>query len=133
MIEEILNAEGRRLSLTALLQVMTYGGTDIADDIQGLNAGILEFAKRYARRHLGDGLPVVVIPPDSPSDQRLPAIECLGRLECNEPIEPGAGDCSLALIVWFQDRPAMPIDAAVLSKMRSLDWRSNAKNAMNGE
>lgn len=63
------------------------------------------------------------------TDYRLPLVECMASFRCPQTIgEPNPDDIgifahSVATIVWFQDRYAMPIAREVLDEIKLIDWK----------
>jgi hypothetical protein len=57
---------------------------------------------------------------------RLPDVICTGRFQSLESARDPNEDYSSLVIVWFQDRFALPIDKPVLDVIQSLDWETLA-------
>jgi hypothetical protein len=52
----------------------------------------------------------------------LPPIICTARYESLTPARNPAEDYSLLILIWFQDKYALPIDKVILDCISILDW-----------
>jgi uncharacterized protein (TIGR02996 family) len=136
---------GRRITLEALDQVMTYAGLLIGAPNRERNDGIIEDALRAAERHCaGEARPHLIPPPrrdyfcepgdmerlraESPdrAPEWLPPVRCIGSFLDVVKARDKSKDISVLVVVWFQDEYALPIREPSLSLIRDLDWESLA-------
>jgi hypothetical protein len=135
---EIDLPSGRRLQLQELRQYWTYEGL-----LEGLptteqNETRLERLVSDPRNWFYPGGPYLIRPAEEPLEYRgerpypfgtpsaLPAVTCIGRFTSLDPARDQARDYSGLVIIWFQREFALPIDAAVVDQIRSLDWERHA-------
>jgi hypothetical protein len=151
-------ADRRPILLTRLVQCQTYGGLLVGLPNERINKSILERMPEAARAEFGNACaPVLIEPALVPftmkqqkrrlskaglgpgegeifdvSDYRLPLVTCMASFRCPQTIGPGEEQglfgYSVATIVWFQDRYAMPIAEEVLGEIRLLDWNRVARD-----
>jgi hypothetical protein len=131
---------GRRVTLQALQQSMTYGGWMEGVPSAEWNDRMVEAAVRQA------GTKALLIPPvrrdylRTPGDMEghtslrgrvpewLPMVTCFGRFQDTRPVRDPSKHLSVLVVVWLQDEFAMPIDAGVLEQLRAVDWEQAAED-----
>lgn len=62
--------------------------------------------------------------------ERLPDVACMGVFDSVGLNRKESEPYSSMVIVWFQDKFALPIDEGVLSQIRRQDWDERAKDWM---
>lgn len=134
--------DGTEIVLDQLFQYHTYAGLLAGLPDEEMNRRRIEEALRHAKERLLSATapkliepeiehaPTHVGPPLSPVMRqrrvvpvyypRLPAITCLGHF-----IAPGR--MTALTVVWFQDRPALPIASPALARIRRIDWKREAQ------
>jgi uncharacterized protein (TIGR02996 family) len=136
---------GRRITLEALDQVMTYAGLLVGVPNREANDRFIEDALRAAERHcVGEARPHLIPPPRrdyfcEPGDMEhlraefpdrapewLPLVRCIGSFLDVVQARDKSKDISVLVVVWFQDEYALPIREPALSQIRDLDWESLA-------
>ena len=146
---------GREISLVRIHQSLTYYGA-LGIPYREINARTVQAALDEARRVGPQGSvprlipPVIVLvdlPPPSPAAlkrmgrtdeqydtkkrwtyERLPDLTCIGMFDSNEVNKTDSEPYSSMIIVWFQEKFALPIDENVLSQIRRRDWDAQAKD-----
>lgn len=122
--DEIEFASGGRVRLVELNQSRTYGGLLEGLPTRDSNARHLE---ALSQKYPGLSIVQAVETPIEWSDDRpypfgeparLPAIECVARLQS---VEDGIY-FRTGVFAWFQSSWALPIDGTVLELFRSLAW-----------
>lgn len=58
--------------------------------------------------------------------ERLPYVSCRGFFISEPTTKNEEADASHCTIVWFQDELAMPIDAAIIERIKAIDWDAHA-------
>jgi hypothetical protein len=64
--------------------------------------------------------------PSRPAAAWLPAVVCVARLECQEPVRDRSKDFSGLGVVWFQPDFAFPIEPEPLEQLLAIDWDRHA-------
>ncbi len=131
---------GRTIRLHSLNQELTYAALLEGIPRNENNDRMIEVTRREAAAKCGHE--VIVIDPvrrpgpnaRNPSAEEawgpteyLPQVTCVATFE-SSPVRNAREDCSLLVIVWFQETFAMPIDPGVLNQIRKIDWEKAAFN-----
>ncbi|WP_372369353.1 hypothetical protein [Candidatus Uabimicrobium sp. HlEnr_7] len=58
----------------------------------------------------------------------LPQIVCIGRFSSLDPAKEKDSDLSMLVIVWFQNKFALPIDSSVAIDIEKINWKAEAKD-----
>lgn len=153
----ILLNTGREISLVSLHQSLTYHGVLAGIPYREDNARrvkrLLDEAARLGPEGLAPGLIPPVIEPIAPPaahpellrrtgktaeqhaafreamhQERLPAVACIGIFDSSELNTPEPEPYSSMVIVWIQNKFALPIDDGVLSQIQRRDWDALAKD-----
>jgi hypothetical protein len=139
---EIQLASGTEIRLVQLHQYRTYIGLIEGRPTHGLNQDLVARAMKTAQSMLyAEGTPHLIAPLETsilaPSEvqlddewqpAKLPDITCIGEFKSFVTQDPEEA-YSFAVIVWFQDEFALPIDPMTLNEIRRLKWRSVAIDA----
>lgn len=133
---ELELSSGRRLYLKELRQFLTYEGL-----LEGLptaerNQQKLERLLAENQTNPYDARPYLIRPMEKPIEVHrpypfgtpaaLPAVTCVGRFTSLEPARDKKSDYSGLVLIWFQDKFALPIDSAVVTTIQELDWEAHA-------
>jgi hypothetical protein len=143
----VLLRSGRKITLEALDQRMTYAGLLEGNPDREANDRTVEHAMREAQRHCVAGAkPHLIGPPRRdylrrPGDMQastgrarrripewLPMVRCIGSFKDVVPARHPEKDLSILVVVWFQDEYAPPIQEPALSQIQGLDWESLAED-----
>jgi len=138
---------GRIISLRELNQWPTYRGM-----LEGVPDYDEQLPERERRRlEKAGGCPVVVVdcrpvplpediqlPPATrekmviPSGQKTPCtlgpVTCFARFRSNQPVQDDDCFFSELALLWFQQSYAMPIEPAILDKIKAVDWDAHARD-----
>ena len=136
---------GRRITLEALDQRMTYAGLLEGTPDRGSSDWRIEAALREAERYCVAGAkPHLISPPRrdylrTPGDMQaitagvphhvpewLPMVRCIGSFKDVVTARHLDKHLSVLVVVWFQDAYAPPIQEPALSQILNLDWESLA-------
>ena len=136
---------GRRITLEALDQRMTYAGLLEGTPCRESNDRTIEYALREAERYCAAGAkPHLISPPRRdnlrrPGDMQaiaawarhrvpewLPMVRCIGSFKDVIKARDPARDLSVLVVVWFQDEYALPILEPALGQLLAVDWESLA-------
>ena len=136
---------GRRITLEALDQRMTYAGLLEGTPCRESNDRTIEYALREAERYCVAGAkPHLISPPRRdhlrrPGDMQaitawarhrvpewLPMVRCIGSFKDVVKVHHPDKDLSVLVVVWFQDEYAPPIQELALGQILDLDWESLA-------
>ena len=129
---------GRVITLESLNQEKTYGGLLEGIPRKEMNDRIIERCKRQAIGEHNHSIylvePVRRIEPrsDDPNlahcgpAEYLPNIVCYGMFSSARLGDNKMQDESRLVIVWFQNRFALPIDAAVWAQIEQVNWEEFA-------
>ena len=142
--------DDRRITLVSLQQSLTYRGLLAGIPFREDNQHFVgKFMDRAQKQCLAGAAPCLIppvakpvpLPPAAPADPRaealaaqwqarhyetLPEVGCIGSFDSGELKRPGSEPYSSLVVVWFQDRFALPIDPLVLAQIERLDWESLA-------
>lgn len=127
---------GRKLTLSALTQEMTYAGLLEGVPTTKINRRHMDALVAEQRAKSSNGAVYLVTPVERPIPRRdepgpwgspaaLPAVRCIGRFR-SEPIVDSPGCYSELTIIWFQNEFALPIEPSVLEEITRLDWNTIA-------
>jgi hypothetical protein len=136
---------GRDLYILSFRQSATYDGLLEGFPNSEGNQQRIDHCVALASREYNDGHPAVLIPPtmralELPGSHKswfeslgwraeeLPSVTCIAALESPESTAGSEGMCSSLAVVWFQDGLALPINPAVESLLKRLDWDQYAWN-----
>jgi hypothetical protein len=138
---EFVLRSGRKITLVALDQKMTYDGLLEGVPDARTNDWYLEFVrKEAARRSYRDLTPHLISPVRrdycrEPGDMAqlvadrpyripewLPMVCCIGSFKDVNAARDLQKDLSVLTVVWFQDEFALPILEPALGQLRALDW-----------
>jgi hypothetical protein len=135
---------GVYIHLDSLFQYPTYVSLLEGLPTRRLNKKVIGEAIIYAEEKLWlGGSPCLIQPVETPSGipkadwflheeenepATIPAVTCLASFQSFAPARALEADCSSLKIVWFQNEFAMPIDQAVLQRIRAIDWGAVAKD-----
>ena len=135
---------GREIRLDELSQHYTYAGLIEGKPDRKMNQRIIKSSVELAKSKLAyTGEPFLIPPKETgielndmeiggPRDlydkerMKIPAIVCLSGWNCYEPARDSEKMCSFLKIVWFQEEFAMPIYAAIIEKIKAIDWEKHA-------
>jgi len=135
---------GRIIYLDEITQWRTYSCLIEGIPRKEMNDEFIIEAEAHARKKIGLSVPIHVIPPvrekllfskNRPARpgreyERLPPITCAAAFESFQPARNPEDWSSCLIIVWFQERWALPISPCVVSQIRSLNWNQLARDCM---
>jgi len=135
---------GRVIYLDELVQWRTYSGLIEGIPRKEMNDELIIKVDAYARNKISVSAPVLTLPPvretlsfskNRPARhgreyERLPPITCAAAFESFQPAKNPEDWSSCLIIVWFQERWALPIAPCVVSQIRSLNWNQLARDCM---
>ncbi len=132
---------GRTIELCKLTQQLTYGSMFGVPRTK-INDLIIKDTRQMVARLVGRE-PMVIVPArklaegyteTSPSAQAawgpweyLPKITCWATFS-SKPVRKEREDCSMVVVLWFQEIWAMPIDPDNLKQMQTIDWEEWAED-----
>jgi hypothetical protein len=141
----LLLRSGRRITLEALDQRMTYAGLLEGTPCRESNDRTIEYALREAERYCVAGAKPHLISPlrrdylRTPGDMQaiaarvphrvpewLPMVRCIGSFKDVVTARDSTKDLSVLAVLWFQDEYAPPVQEPALSQILNLDWESLA-------
>ena len=128
-------ATGRSIRLRELEQTLVYEGMYDGVPTRGRNAKLVAALVGAAS---DGGHPALLLPPVEvpigdlggvgPDEAcLLPRTAVRARFASSDPVSSGA-DYSELTVVWFQDGWAPPLDPAVVSLLRQVDWDAVARD-----
>lgn len=128
---EIQLDSGRRIRLTALDQWGTYAGLLEGLPTREMNARIIQETLEGARRRWHFP-PYLIQPAEKPIEivrsypfgtpASIPEITCVAHFDCFDKVRDPNLDGSTLPLVWFQADFAFPIEEAIQTQIRALDW-----------
>jgi hypothetical protein len=135
-------ASGEDIWLVELLQYQTYRGLIDGYPTHGLNKALIAQAISTAKsKQFGSKAPHLFSPVETTADvpdepfcdedwlrAKLPSITCIASFKSFTVQDPDETH-SFAVVIWFQDEFALPIDPTILDVLRRLDWKSIAVDA----
>lgn len=132
---------GREVRLSDLNQSHTYAGLLLGVPDREYNQELITQFRKAAKEEMHRSYAYVVTPPVLDVDcsdqlkrrhqqlgkhvERIPYIACTALFRSGGVQREGDEDIgimSAMAIVWFQDYFALPIDEAVLDKIKAIDW-----------
>lgn len=131
-------ASGRAISLSSMTQWRTNGGLLCGTPSEATNDEKLRRVVDEARQFGGNlGEPLVIDPPRAsvPGDsvrgtsggEWLPKVTCIAVFNSDAlSSDPASEPYSSLVVAWFQNAFALPIDDAVLTSIRRIDWERRA-------
>lgn len=138
-MDHIVFADGYSAQLQGLYQRQVYGGLIEGVPDAQINRRYMEDEPLRAQRLFG-GAPVRLIEPTQTpimntrgqvSGMRLPSFVCVGLLhhpQAAHHLDEPYMYWSEAIVIWYQERLAMPIDAQVLTALERLAWVSLSRD-----
>lgn len=127
--------DGREILLTGLHQYRSYGGY-----LEGMPHPYIAFRQALdtarAKFSWEDATPIVLPPvkyvgtyvqDDFRSDwMTVPLVCCIACFSSNLPAKDSTRTNSDALVIWFQDRFGLDLDARTLAQLQAMDWNAGA-------
>lgn len=138
MKTEIALGHNRYAHIEFFVQWHTYRGVLEGVPNRSINESYIRSALSDAARY-GGHAPVYLIEPvqrilrkdaERPENTKmsLPEVTCIAKLNSYMPAKDPDMDGSVLTVVWYQETMAMPIDDAILDKMRQIDWPELARD-----
>lgn len=127
----------RRVTMTSLEQVYAYGGMISGSPTLAINDLIIEEIKNKASKKFSGNKPIHFIEPKrtdrdardrftTRTKQNIPGIACIAEFTSSFPARNYDDSSSLLILVWFQEKWAMPIDKNIQKEIELLNWQELA-------
>ncbi|MBS1635182.1 MAG: hypothetical protein JST26_04610 [Bacteroidetes bacterium] len=138
MNNELTIEKNKQVLITGLYQWRTYGGLIDGIPHNKMNDRILKELPNRAKKLCTD-IPVYIIEPKQtpiPYDGKypfgvpmsMPSVICVAELSSGQPVRDMDMHGSQLIVAWFQDQYALPIDHAILDKIKEIHWSKFAED-----